>query len=94
MNTSPPSENSFPLADATLTIPPERIERMTERLTGHGATMEPQGNDRYKVLFPAGTRCFELLLRYPKQYRVLLPDGYSFLVLDPLQEEGQQQERQ
>ena len=88
MTRSANSEDSFPLADATLTIPPERIERMTQRLTGHGATMEPQGKDIYKVRFPVGTRCFELLLRYPKQYRVLFPDGFSLLVFDPLQEEG------
>ena len=88
MNTPASAENSFPLADATLTITPERIERMTNRLTGHGATFEPQGNNIYKVLFPEGTRCFELLLRHPPQHRILFPDGYSFLVIDPPQEEG------
>ena len=84
-------ENSFPLADAVLAIPPERIERMRSKLERHGAIVDSQSNDKYHVLFPEGTQRMELFLRYPRQHRILFPDGYSFLVLDPPQEEEQQQ---
>jgi hypothetical protein len=88
------SETRFPLADATLSISADRIERMRNQLEGHGARCEPQGKDIYRVLFPVGPVSMELAFTDPQQHRIFFPDGFSVIIIDPPREEEKSQENQ
>ena len=80
------STTRFPLADAALTIPADRLEQMKDMLERHGATVEPHDGDIYTVRFPVGTVRMELAFTDPQQHRIFFPDNFSFIIIDPPRE--------